>query len=104
MDMGESSDQRWAIERLELVELRGIDKTGNHFANVVLLFQVGRHNAVKLADIVFRLDHLGECDVRYPLRIQIGDDPPAKRERVPVVLGQVVGNAGLFRKDSTATE
>ena len=63
VDMREAGDQRRAVERLELVEFRAVDQPRDHLAHVVLLLQIGRHDAVELAGVVFRLARLGERNV-----------------------------------------
>ena len=53
--MRKAGDQRRAVQRLEFVELRTIDQPRNHLTHVVLLLEIGRHDAVELAGVVFWL-------------------------------------------------
>src|SRR5579864_5528398 len=68
----------------------------DHLAYVVLLLQIDRHEAVELGGVVFWLDRLGEDDIVGPPRVQIGDDAAAQRQRMAVVLGIIIGDAGFL--------
>ena len=65
--MREAGDQRGAVERLELVELGAVDEARDHLAHVVLLLQVGRHDAVELGRVIARLARRDQRDID-PLR------------------------------------
>ncbi len=96
VDVGEAGHQRRPVKRLELVERGAVDKPRNHFADVVLLFQIGGHDTIELGGIVFRLGGLGDNNIIWLFRIKVGDDAAAQRQRMAVVLGQIVRNAGFF--------
>ncbi len=63
VQVGEAGHQGGAVELLELVELGGIDQPRDHLAHVVLLLEVGRHDAVELGGVVGRLARLQQRNV-----------------------------------------
>ena len=97
VQVGKAGDQRRAEARLELVELRAVDDARDHLAHVVGLAQVVRHQPVELLGGVFRLGGRPDLELRPLDLIERADDAPRERERVVVVLGEVVGDAGDAR-------
>jgi hypothetical protein len=97
VEPGEAADQGRAVERLELVELAGIDQTRDDLARVVGLLQVGRHDAVELGRVVERVARLGQVQVVALDPVQVADDAPRDGQRVGVVHRHVVGDAGGAR-------
>ena len=102
--MGKAGDQSRAVELLELVEFGGIDNAGDDLAHVVLLLQIDRHQPIELGGVERRLARGGKCNVDRLLGIEIGDDAPRNRQRVMIVLRQMVGDAGLARVQVAAAE
>ncbi len=92
-DVGEPRDQRGAIERLELVELRAVDHPPDHFVHVVGRPHVGGDHAIELLRI-----QQGRAGVGHHQRIGLAgvqppDDPAHDLQRMGVVLGHVVDHA-----------
>ena len=58
-DVGESADQRLAVERLELVELAAVDDARDHLAHVERLRQIGADDAGDLRGVEERRRALG---------------------------------------------
>ena len=104
MDSSEAGDQRRTVARLELVEARAVDDAGDDLAHVVGLPRVLGDDAIDLARVEERiLARLVRH--RHRLRaVEAGDDAPCDRERVAIVVGQVIGNAREPRVDVAAAE
>ncbi len=94
VQVGESADQRRAVERLELVEFAVVDDAGDDFANIERLAQARRHDSVELVDRVARLARRAQLDIRSFLAIEPGDEVARERERVLVVGRQVIDDPG----------
>ena len=104
VDAGKAGDDRGAVELLELVEFGSVDKARDHLAHVVLLLQIDRHDAVEFGRAQRRLARRMKRNVhRFPV-IEIGDDAARERQRVVVVLRQMIGDAGLARMQIAAAE
>ena len=97
MDMREPRNNRRAIERLELIEFRTVDKARDHLADVELLLEVGRNNAVEFVDVMLRVGRLSERNIDGFFCVQIRNNAATNFQRVPIVLGVMVGNARFFR-------
>ena len=59
VEPGKAADEGFAIQLLELMELRAIDEARNHFAGIIRLAHVLRHEAVQFGRVVKRLCRLG---------------------------------------------
>ena len=96
-DVRKTGDQRGAVARLELVELGAVDDARDDLVNVVRLARVGRDHAVQLARIEQRRTRLDQalCVILAP--VQVCDRSPRNRQRVHVVLRQMIGHAGQAR-------
>ena len=93
LDMREAADQRGAVAGLELVKHAVVNDAGDDLAHVVGLAGIGRYHAVQLFDrIPGRLGRLQQQRLRLDA-VQSSDGLPGQRQRVQIVLGQVVGNA-----------
>ncbi len=92
------------VARLELVEPRAVDEPRDHLADVVLPPQIRRHDAVQLLRIVAGIFRGRDVDGRRLRRVQRRDDGPGQLQRVRVVLGEVVGDAGQARVNVGAAE
>ena len=94
MQAGEPRDQRRTVALLELVEPRAVDDPREHFADVVRPPRISRHDAVDLGGIVER--RLGRLSVggKRLRPVQRRDDGPRQPNRVVVVFGEIVGDAG----------
>ena len=100
----EAGDQRRPVARLELVEARAVDDARDHLAHVVRLPRVLRDDAVDLLRVVERL--LARL-VRHRLglaAIEAGDDAARDRQRMAIVVGEVVGDAREARVHVAAAE
>ena len=94
-----------AVERLELVELGAVDEPRDHLAHVVLLLEIDRHDAVELAARRISARRGLASGMSIDLRVfRLADDAAAERQRMAVVLGVVVGDAGLSRVHVGAAE
>jgi len=69
-----------------------------------MLLEVDRHQAVELADIERRLARGGQRNVHLLAAVQVGDDAARQRQRVMVVLRQMIDDAGLARMQVAAAE
>ena len=89
--------QGGAVERLELVEFRRIDQARDHFTHVVLLLQVDRHQPIEFGRGERRLARRMKRNIdRFPA-VEVGDGAARERQRVMVVLRQMIGDARLAR-------
>ncbi|MBA7652319.1 hypothetical protein ES703_60149 [subsurface metagenome] len=96
-DMGEAADQRGAVEFLELVEFGAVDDPRDNVVHVERLAAVGRHHAVDFLGRKQRLPYLAHVEHGRRRFFQGRDDAPGNADRMGVVLGIVVGYAGLPR-------
>ena len=105
LDPGEPADERLAVERLELVEAAAVDEPGDDLADVDLLPERLRDQAVEVGGIDG--GRLGGGDVprrrRLPAR-EVADDGTRDRERVLVARRVVVGDPRLPRVHVGASE
>ena len=90
--MREAADQRRPEPRLELVEPRAVDQPRDHLADVVGRAQVGRHHAEDLLGIVGRLLRRLHRHRRRLRPVQPRHRLPRQRQRMRVVLGEIVGD------------
>ena len=100
----EAADQRLAVERLELVEFGAVDQARDHLAHVVGLAQVARHDAVELRGLVRGQGGLAAPEPGRRPVIEAADDLARHRERVRVVVGEVIDDAGGARVHVAAAE
>ncbi len=102
--MRESADERRAVQFLEFVEFRGVDDPRDHLAHVVGKAVLARHDAVDVLGRVLRVPRFPQRQ-RYPfLVIQVGDDLARDRQRVRVVVGEVIGYARDPRVHAAAAQ
>ena len=93
--MREAGHESRAVERLEFVEHRAVDEARDHLADVILLLQVGRHDAFDFAGVVFRLARLGERNIDRLLVFRLPMMWRHSAKRVTIVLGEIIGDAGF---------
>ncbi len=92
--MRETGHQRGAVARLELVKTRAIDQPRDHLAHIERFARIGRNHAIQFFGRIqrrFWFAH-GQPPALFP--VEIGDDAPHLRQRVAVVLSEVIGHAG----------
>ena len=76
-------------------KLAAVDDARDHLAHVVRLADVGGDDAVDLRRVVARLAPASRSSSSGALGpVEVADDPARDRERVVVVLREVVGDAG----------
>ena len=92
--MGEATDQRGAVTRLEFVEARAVDQPGNDLANVIGCLQIARHHTEDLVGVIGRLFGCDAIKLLLLPRVEIGDDPAGLSKRMAVIVGKMIGNAG----------
>jgi hypothetical protein len=90
--------------RLELVELGRVDDARDDLAHVVGLAGIDRDHAVQLARVVERLARQGALHCRRLAPVQVRDRGARQRERMGVVLREVIGDARQPRVDVAAAE
>ena len=79
MNAGEARDQRLAVERFELIKFRAIHQPRNHFADIVLAFQICWYKAKQFLRVVAWLNGFRECDIDGFACVEIADNPPRQR-------------------------
>ena len=88
-----AAHQRRAKTRLEFMELTAVDNARNHFMHVIRFAGVEWDHAIQLGRVIQRR-HWRTQRLRHPLAaVQTGDGLPGQRQRVRIVLRQVVGHA-----------
>ncbi|MND99129.1 hypothetical protein D3C80_915060 [compost metagenome] len=104
VQVGKATHQRGAEQRLELIEHRGVNQTGDHFTHIERLLGVGRNHTVQLLSVVQRGNRclLGECAELVP--IEVGHAAPGNGQGMFVVVGIVVSNATGLAVHIGATE
>ena len=105
VDAREAGDERLAVRALELVERAAVDQPRDDLAHVVGLVDVDRHDAVQIGGI----DGGRRRSRRRPTPVASGggqgrDDVAHDLERVLVVLGEVVDDAGAARVQLSPAE
>jgi len=105
-DPGEAADQGVAVELLELVEAAAVDHAADDLAHVVRRAGVGRHDVIdRVGRLVRLLDGSGLHPTTVLLDRRQGLDHAAHdRERVGVVVGEVVDHPGRAGMDVAAAE
>ena len=93
-DVGEAADQRRAEARLELVEARAVDDARDHLADVVGGGEARGHHAEDLVGVAGGLlgrlhHHGGRLRAVQPRHRLAGE-----RQRMRVVVGEIVGDPG----------
>ena len=63
-----------------------------------------RHDAVEFVGRILRLDRRAQRQRHVLLAVEVGDDVARDRQRVRVVLGEVIGHAGNRRVHVRAAE
>src|SRR6185312_10940838 len=92
--MSESADQRLAVAGLEFLEFRTVGDARDDLADVERLARVNGYDAVDLISGIFRLDRFAHGNGQFLDAVEVGDDVARDRERMRVVLGEMVGDAG----------
>ena len=95
VDVRKAADERRAVERLELVELGGIDDPRDHVAHVVGRARIRGHDAVEILCRIKRLARLAQFEISWPHAIEVGDDAPRNADGVLIAGRIIVGHAGL---------
>src|SRR6185295_102416 len=103
-DTREAAHERRAIVRLELMELGTIDEPSDDLAHVERLARVLGQDAVQLVRIERGLARLVAREPWSAPRRQAREDGASNRERVRVVLGEMIGDAGSSRVHIAAVE
>ena len=85
-------------------EERAVDEPRDHLADVVADARIGRDDAVQLVLRVGRRLRVAGIARAQRRRREVGDDRAHERERVLVVVGVVVGDAGDARVHVGAAE
>ncbi|MPN46416.1 hypothetical protein SDC9_194002 [bioreactor metagenome] len=104
VELGKTTHQRGAVARLELVEARAIDDTGNDFAHIEGLAGVAGNDAVDLFRVVQRRLALTQRQIDRLDPIEIRDDATCQIQGMGVALGKVVGHAGQARVHIATTK
>ncbi len=104
VNAGKAADQRRAVARLEFVEIGAVDDAGDDFADVEGLLAVGRDDAVQFFGGEERLDGCGQRHRRGLFPVQILDDAARDGQRVGIVFGQMIDDAGNARMHIGAAE
>ena len=97
-------DQRLAVARLEFVELRAVDDARDDLADVERDARVARHDAVEVVGRVERFARLARRERQMLAAVEVRDDVARDRERMRVVLGEMIGDAGDRRVHVGAAE
>ena len=104
-ELSERADERRAVTSFEFVEVRAVDDACQHFADVVLVAHVFGEDAVELLGRVLRVEvgaALRASDALW--RTHAGDDVASERERVLVVVREMIRDARDARVDVAAAE
>src|SRR5450830_1391533 len=104
VDMGEAAYQGGAVARLELVEFAAVDDAGDDFADVEGLPRIDGDHAVQLFRRELRLHRFTHGRLLGLLPVQVRHDGARQRQRVHVVLRQVVDDAGQARVHVAAAQ
>ena len=94
MQMGKAADQGAAIQRLEFVEYRVVHQPGNHFAHVIGLFWISRHNAVQVGGGVAGRYNRFALQLACLAPVEVGNAAPGNGQRMFIVFGIMVSHAG----------
>ena len=94
-DMREAADEAGAIERLELVELAAVHQPRDHLMHVIRRAHVLRHDAVEIVGGELGRVRRAQVDARRRLRLERRDDIADDRQRVLVILRDMIDDAGF---------
>ena len=94
VDAGESAHQGFAVQRLEFVEIGAVYHTRNDFPHIIRLFLVRGDDAVNVLHRVQRCQRLAQVHAHRFDAIQATHCASHQLQRVVVVIGVVVGDAG----------
>ena len=103
-DAGETANQRGAKAGFEFVKFRAIGDAGNDFPHIKRFARVGGYDAVKLLRVKQRCHRCMGGDVGGFLRVQILHHLARQRQRVHIVLRQMVGHARQAGVHVTTTQ
>ena len=93
-NMGKPRHQRFAETRFEFIKSRPINQTHDHFADVIGGFQIRRNHAKQFGGIIGRILGRGPCDRINAAPVQRLHHLTCQRQRMCVILGQIIGHAG----------
>ncbi len=92
--MGKTADQRRTIERLELVEFGAIDEAGDHFADIEGFARIVGHDAVQFFRRIMWFDRSPDFKIDVFGAVERVDDTSCQRQRMAVIIGIMVRDAG----------
>ena len=97
VQMGESADQRGAVQLLERVKFAAVHQAGDDLVNVERFSRVRRNDAPEFCGGIRGLHRWFHFQVDFFAVVEVGDDAPGDAEGVRIVFGIVVGDAGGAR-------
>lgn len=95
--MREAADECAAVIRLEFMKLAGVDEACDHFVHIIGRADIVGNNAVKLFAIIFRRSGLLKWNFEALVVAEMADDVANDRQRMFVILGQMIDDTRLFR-------
>ena len=90
MDVREAADEAAAVERFEFVEFGGVDEPRDDLVDIVRRANILGNDAVQILRGEGRRARLGDVDVRHGLDRQRRHDVADDRQRMVVILGDVI--------------
>ena len=102
--MREAADQGGAVAGLEFVEIAAVDDARDHFAYIEGLARVDGDHAIQFLRRVFGFDGCTQGHLLRFFTVQVRDDGARQRQRMQIVLRQVVDHAGQARVHVAAAQ
>ena len=101
---GEAADDSFPVAALELVEFGAVGDAGDDLAHVEWHAPVGRDKTVEVQGVVQGIRRFADIQPHVLDPVQVADGAPGQLERVVIVVGDVVGDAGNPRMHVGAAE
>ncbi len=94
VDAGKTAHKRGAVARLELIEIGTVDQTCDHLAHIIGNARIGGNDAQDFFRVIKRGSAVASWNEPALFAVEISSNRTRNLQRMRIVIGQMIGNAG----------